>query len=216
LGHRDRVKILGWAGSARADSFNKKLVRIALRGAERAGAKITYVDLRDYPLPLYDGDSESANGLPENVEKLRALFRANDGFLLASPEYNGLLSPMLKNTLDWLSRSSEAQPDLSAFEGKISAIMAASPAPLGGLRGLRSVRELLTNLGFTVLPNQITIRSAFQAFDDAGKMLDDAQNERVEALGADLATATARSTNSTWQLEVGTPGPAEPGDSSRP
>ncbi len=194
MGHQAGVKILGWAGSARADSFNKKLVRVALRGAKGTGADVTYLDLRDYPLPLYDGDSESANGLPENVDKLRALFHAHDGFLLASPEYNGLLSPMLKNTLDWLSRSALAQPDLSAFEGKVSAIMAASPGPLGGLRGLRSVRELLTNLGFTVLPNQMTIRSAFKAFDDTGEMLDDAQRKRVEALGADLAKVTARFT----------------------
>ena len=193
---RKGVKILGWAGSARADSFNKKLVRIALRGAEGAGADVTYVDLRDYPLPLYDADGESAHGLPENVDKLRALFHANDGFLLASPEYNGFLSPMLKNTFDWLSRSAQAQPDLTAFQGKIFAIMAESPAPLGGLRGLRGVRELLTNLGITVLPDQITIRSAFNAFDSAGEFLDDAQGKRVEALGADLATATARFTAS--------------------
>ncbi len=186
------VKILGWAGSARQDSFNKKLVRIALAGAETAGAKVTYVDLRDYPLPLYDGDSELADGLPENVEKLGALFRANDGFLLASPEYNGFLSPVLKNTLDWLSRSAEAQPDLSAFQGKVAAVMAASPGPLGGLRGLRGVRELLTNLGYLVLPNQITIRSAFKAFDDDGQFLDEAQSKRVEALGAELANATLR------------------------
>ena len=196
LAVRKGVKILGWAGSARADSFNKKLVRIALRGAEGAGADVTYVDLRDYPLPLYDADAESANGLPENVDKLRALFHANDGFLLASPEYNGFLSPMLKNTFDWLSRSAQAQPDLTAFQGKIFAIMAASPAPLGGLRGLRGVRELLTNLGITVLPDQITIRGAFDAFDSAGEFLDDAQSKRVEALGADLATATARFTAS--------------------
>ena len=182
------AKVLGFAASARTDSFNKKLVRIALRGAESSGAMVTSIDLRDYPLPLYDADDEASNGLPENVEKLRTLFQECDGLLLASPEYNGFLSPLLKNTLDWLSRSPEAQPDLSAFQGKVAAILAASPGPLGGLRGLRGVRELLTNLGFTVLPNQMTIRSAFKAFDGAGELVDAAQAARVEALGTELAT----------------------------
>ena len=192
MGEQSCVKILGFAGSARADSFNKKLVRIALRGAEGAGAEVTYVDLRDYPLPIYDGDGESASGLPENAKTLAALLRENDGLLLASPEYNGFLPPLLKNSLDWLTRSAEAQPDLSVFQNKIAAIMSASPGPLGGLRGLRSVRELLTNLGITVLPNQMTIRSAFKAFDEADEMHDNEQSKRVEALGAELTKATAR------------------------
>ncbi len=192
MGHHDGIKILGWAGSARKDSFNKKLVQIALRGANRAGADVRYVDLRDFPLPIYDGDHESSDGLPENVTKLRAHFEASHGFLLASPEYNGFLSPILKNTLDWLTRSAQAQPDLSAFQGKVCAVMAASPGPLGGLRGLRSVRELLTNLGVTILPNQVTIRAAFKAFDSAGELLEDAQTQRVEDLGEELARATTR------------------------
>ncbi|MCZ6618855.1 MAG: NAD(P)H-dependent oxidoreductase [Gammaproteobacteria bacterium] len=189
--HR-KARILAFAASARSDSFNKKLVRIALRGCENSGATVTYVDLRDYPLPLYDGDDEAANGLPENVEKLRVFFRECDGLLLASPEYNGFLPPLLKNTLDWLSRSPEAQPDLSAFSGKVAVIMAASPGPLGGLRGLRGVRELLTNLGFTVLPSQITVRSAFKEFDETGEMVDAARAKQVEALGAELAETAAK------------------------
>jgi chromate reductase len=188
----DQMTIMGFAGSARRDSFNKMLVQIALRGSEKAGAAIDFVDLRDYPLPLYDGDSEAAEGRPENVGKLHERFRNADGLLIASPEYNGFLSPMLKNTLDWISRSEEASPDLSAFQGKTAAIMAASPGPLGGLRGLRGLRELLTNVGITVLPNQMTIRSAFKVFDNEGAIIDDAQAERVEALGAELAVVTAK------------------------
>ena len=188
----DPIRILGFAGSAREDSFNKKLVRIALRGAENGGADVRFVDLRDYPLPLYDGDRESAQGLPEHVSELRSELQRADGLLIASPEYNGFLSPMLKNTVDWLSRSSDASPDLSAYQGKVAAIMAASPGPLGGLRGLRGLRELLTNLGITVLPNQITIRSAFKAFDQEGAIADDDQAKRVEALGAELARAAGR------------------------
>ncbi len=188
----DRIRILGFAGSAREESYNKKLIRIALRGAANAGAEVQYVDLRDHPLPLYDGDDESTQGLPETLEALRADFRRADGLLIASPEYNGFLSPMLKNTVDWLSRSKEASPDLSAFQGKVAAIMAASPGPLGGLRGLRGLRELLTNLGITVVPNQITIRSAFTAFDPDDAFVDETQAKRVEALGAELTNIAAR------------------------
>ena len=192
----DRIRILGFAGSARRDSINKRLVQVALRGAGQADAEVEvevdFVDLRDYPLPVYDGDSEAEEGLPENVEKLRAHFQSAQGLLIASPEYNGFLSPMLKNTLDWVSRSPEGSPDLSAFQGKTAAVMSASPGPLGGLRGLRGLRELLANLGITVLPNQLTIRSAFKAFDDEGRFVDDAQAGRVEDLGRELARATAR------------------------
>jgi NAD(P)H-dependent FMN reductase len=192
LAQDDPIRILGFAGSARKDSFNKKLVRIALRGVENAGGTVQFVDLRDYPLPLYDGDSESAQGLPEHVNELRGEFQKADGLLIASPEYNGFLSPMLKNTLDWLSRSKDASPDLAAYQGKVAAIMAASPGPLGGLRGLRGLRELLTNLGITVLPNQITIRSAFKAFDQEGAIADVDQAKRVEAFGAELARMAGR------------------------
>jgi NAD(P)H-dependent FMN reductase len=192
LAEQGAVRILGFAGSARTESFNKKLVRIALRGAAKAGAETTFVDLRDHPLPLYDADEEEANGRPENAARLGDLMRAHDALLLASPEYNGFLSPLLKNTLDWLSRSPEASPDLSAFQGKVAALLAASPGPLGGLRGLRGVRELLANLGFTVLPGQITIRQSLKAFDASGELVDAGQGERVEALGAELADAAAR------------------------
>jgi NAD(P)H-dependent FMN reductase len=188
----DRVRILGFAGSARQGSFNKFLVQVALRGAAKADADVDFVDLRDYPLPVYDGDDESESGLPDNVEKLRLHFQNADGLLIASPEYNGFLSPMLKNTLDWLSRGPDANPDLSAFQGKVAAVLSASPGPLGGLRGLRGLRELLTNLGITVLPNQMTIRGAFKAFDEAGRLSDDAQAGRVEDLGGELARTTLR------------------------
>jgi chromate reductase len=192
LADRKDVKILGLAGSARTDSFNKKLLRIALRGAEKAGADVVHVDLRDYPLPLYDGDGEAEAGRPENAGKLAGLLRESDGLICASPEYNGFMSPLLKNTFDWMSRSEAAQPDLSAFQNKIAVLMSASPGPLGGLRGLGGVRALFTNLGMTVLPGQLTIRAAFKAFDDAGELLDAAQSDRVEALAGELASIASR------------------------
>ena len=93
------AKILAFAGSARKDSFNKKLVKIAAEGARAAGAEVTYLDFRDLPLPLYDEDLEAALGLPDNALKLKALMKAHQGFLIACPEYNSSITPLLKNAI---------------------------------------------------------------------------------------------------------------------
>lgn len=184
------IEILGFAGSARRESFNKLLLRAALRGAVSAGASCTFLDLRDYPLPVYDADLEAKEGLPAQAVELRRIFSASDGFLVSAPEYNGSISALLKNTIDWISRSESAQPDLSPYSGKTAAIMAASPGPLGGLRGLRIVRELFNNLGITVLPTQITLRAAHEEFSDSGELLRESQQARVAALGRELAEVT--------------------------
>jgi len=185
------IRILALAGSARAGSFNKQLVRVALRGAEEVGASTTFVDMRDYPLPLYDGDLERESGLPENAAALREIFLSHQGLLVATPEYNGGITPLLKNTLDWISRSPQASPDLAPYQGKLAVLMAASPGPLGGLRGIQMVRTVLTNLGVLVLPAQLTLRAAHEAFAESGDLAEPRQQERVLALGRDLAT-TAR------------------------
>lgn len=181
------VRILGFAGSARKASFNKMLVRAALQGCEAAGANTTFLDLRDYPLPIYDGDEEAANGLPENVVRLQEIFRAHDAFVIGTPEYNGYITPLLKNTLDWITRSPEAAPDLSPFEGKYAALLAASPGPLGGVRVIPMVRGLLNNLGVTVIANPIAIRSAYENFNESGELTNEAYAKRVSALGNELA-----------------------------
>jgi NAD(P)H-dependent FMN reductase len=180
------IRVLAFAGSAREQSFNKKLVQVALRGCEASGAECRFVDLRDYPLPLYDGDLEAAEGLPKNAALLREIFSEHHGFLIASPEYNGLISALFKNTIDWITRSETASPDLSPFGGKFATIMSASPGPLGGMRGLRVARELLNNLGITVLANQINLRGAHDQFDASGALKDEAQEKRVLALGREL------------------------------
>jgi len=179
--------ILAFSGSARDGSFNKKLIPIAAAGIEAAGMKCTVIDLRDYPLPLYDGDLEAADGLPANAARLRELFAAHAGLLLACPEYNSSITPLLKNTIDWVTRSPEATPDLSGFQGKLAALMAASPGPLGGLRGLAVVRSLLSNIGCTVIADQVTIRQAATAFDPDGAFVDARYSERVRVLGQTLA-----------------------------
>jgi NAD(P)H-dependent FMN reductase len=179
---------LAFAGSARRDSFNKKLIRVAAAGAEEAGVATTLVDLRDFPLPLYDGDLEAAEGLPPNAAKLKELFLSHQGLLIAAPEYNSSITPLLKNTIDWVSRSHDASPDLAPYRGKVAALMAASPGALGGLRGLVALRTILGNIGVTVIPDQIAIREAHAAFGDEGALSDPKQAARVRALGGALAS----------------------------
>ena len=186
------VKILAFAGSSRKDSFNKKLVRIAAAGAREAGAEVTEIDLRDFPMPLYDGDLEAAEGHPANARKLKDLFVAHHGLLIASPEYNSGISALLKNSIDWVSRPVPGEPSLVAFTGKIAALMATSTGALGGLRGLVQVRMILSNIGVIVLPDQVSIPKAAEAFDDPGAIKDAALNTRVRGLGRKLAEFTGR------------------------
>lgn len=181
-------RILAFAGSARRDSFNKKLIRVAAAGAEEAGVATTLLDLRDFPLPLYDGDLEAAEGLPPNAAKLKELFLSHQGLLIAAPEYNSSITPLLKNTIDWVSRSHDASADLAPYRGKVAALMAASPGALGGLRGLAALRSILGNIGVMVIPDQIAIREAHSAFGEEGALSDPKQLARVSALGGALAS----------------------------
>ena len=128
-------RILAFAGSARTASINKKLAAAAAGYAREAGAEVTVADLRDFAMPLYDGDLEEAEGMPDGARQFKQLLVEHDGLLIASPEYNSSLSPLLKNVIDWASRSeSDEEPPLAAFRGKAAGIMATSPGKLGGLR----------------------------------------------------------------------------------
>src|SRR5579862_7573987 len=111
-------RILAFAGSLRKESFNKKLIQIAVQGARRAGAEVTCIDLKDYPLPVYDGDLEAASGLPENAVKLKKLFGGNDGLMISAPEYNSSITAVLKNVIDWVSRPLPGEGGLASFTGK--------------------------------------------------------------------------------------------------
>src|SRR5271170_655741 len=180
-------KILAFAGSTRKDSFNKKLVKIAADAARAAGAEVTYLDLRDIPMPLYDGDLEAEQGLPENAKKFKAMLMAHDGFLISAPEYNSSISAVLKNAIDWASRPAAAgEAPLACFAGKVVALMSASPGALGGLRGLVTVRSLLSNIQVIVLPNQVAVSKAHEAFGPDGKLKDPKQQASIEALARDL------------------------------
>lgn len=183
----DHPKILALAGSLRKDSLNKRLVKIAAAGARKAGAEVTIVDLADYRLPLYDGDLEAREGIPEKAKELKKLFVENQGFLIASPEYNSSISGTFKNAIDWVSRPEEGEPPLIGFKGKVAAIMSASPGALGGLRGLVHVRAILGNVGTLIIPDQLTVSSAHEAFNEEGQLKDPKKLEQALGLGATLA-----------------------------
>lgn len=178
--------ILAFAGSTRRASHNRKLIRIAARGAEQAGAKVTLIDLADYPLPIYNADLEAESGLPDEALALKELFLDHQGVLLACPEYNSSITPLLKNTLDWVSRSAEGEKPLACYKGKLIGLVSASPGALGGLRGLIHVRAILGNLGCLVLPEQRAINRARDAFDEHGELRDADQTGQVEQVGARL------------------------------
>lgn len=190
-----QLKLLAFAGSTRTDSFNKKLVRVAADCAREAGAEVTLIDLRDFPMPFYDGDLEAAEGLPQNARKLKELMIAHDGFLLSCPEYNSSISAVLKNTLDWISRAQPNEPPMPAYRGKVAALLAASPGNLGGVRGLFAVRQILSVLGTIVLPTQFALARAREAFDEHGALKDAAQRKSVEAVSSELVAILGKLRN---------------------
>jgi NAD(P)H-dependent FMN reductase len=187
------VKILAFAGSSRQHSLNKKLLKIAVAGAQAAGAAVTLVDLADFEMPLFNQDLESEQGMPDNAGAFKQLMIAHDGFLIASPEYNGAFSPLLKNTIDWASRSErDDEPPLVAYRGKTAAIMATSPGGLGGMRGLVMLRMLLGNLGVIVLPDQQAVPNGIKAFNDDGSMSDKKLQKRIRTMGENLVRFSAQ------------------------
>ncbi len=180
-------KILAFAGSTRTDSFNKKLVKVAVAGARAAGADVTLLDLRDLPMPLYDGDLEAKEGIPPTALQFKALMLAHQGLLIAAPEYNSGISGVLKNAIDWASRAAAGEAPLASFAGKVASLMSASPGALGGLRGLVHVRSILGNIRVLVLPEQVAVSRAHEAFNPDGALKDAKQQASVEQLGRNLA-----------------------------
>ncbi len=183
-------KILAFSGSLRAESFNQKLVNIAAEGARDAGAHVTVISLKDYPMPLYDQDLEDASGKPEKAKELKKLFLEHDGLLIASPEYNSMISAAMKNAIDWVSRADSAdEPMLSAFLGKTAGILSASPGGYGGARSLGFLRPFLENIKVTVIEDQYSLPNAHEAFDANGNLKDQEIAAKVKAIGKALAEA---------------------------
>lgn len=186
------IRLLAFAGSARRESLNKRLLVSLVEGARAAGAEVTEVDLRDWPMPLYDGDLEAEQGLPTTVLGFKTLLREHDGLLLACPEYNGSITPLLKNTIDWCSRKAGDEAPLVCFRGKVAGLVAASPGALGGLRALGVVRMLLGGIGVHLLPDQVAVGQAASAFDADGRLVDPKRRAAVEAVGAGTAELARR------------------------
>lgn len=187
-----KVKILAFAGSLRRDSYNKKLVKIAAAGAIAVGAEVTYLDLRDLPMPVFDEDLEKAEGLHPNARKFKDLLLSHQGLLISSPEYNSSVSAALKNAIDWASRLVPGEKPLECFDGKVAGLMAASPGALGGLRGLVTLRSILGNIKVIVLPDQFALVKANEALNADGTLKDEKQRAVVEAIGAKIANTCAK------------------------
>jgi len=182
------IKILAFSGSTRKESFNQGLLDIAVAGARESGAEVTEINLNDFPMPIYNQDLEFSEGIPQAAAELKQLMLDHKGLLIASPEYNGFPSTLLKNCLDWVSRPQAShEPPLFAFRGKIAAVMAASPGHGGGVQGLVSLRILLQNLGVMVLPNQVALAKAGGAFREDGRLSNNDLQQITEGLGGDLA-----------------------------
>lgn len=175
------VKLLALAGSLRKGSYNKMLVRVAAAAAARAGAEVTTLDLKELALPVYDGDDEEASGLPAGAKRLKKLMVEADGFLISTPEYNSSIPGGLKNAIDWASRTEGEEKELLAFRGKSAAIFSASPGALGGIRSLQVLRTILSNIGVLVIPQQLALPKAHEAFDEAGALKDAKRLAAVEA-----------------------------------
>lgn len=158
-----QMNILVFAGSTRADSYNKKLAAEAAQIARNLGGHVTLIDLKDYPMPFYDADLEK-KGMPKNAKRFRDLMIANEAVVIASPEYNASISGVLKNAIDWASRGENGGASREAFERKQFALMSASPGKMGGARGLVHLRAIIEAIGGEVLPIQVTVPNASSAF----------------------------------------------------
>lgn len=168
------VKILVFSGSSRAGSLNTKLAGTITKILATDNAEVTRISLADYPMPLYDGDLEHEKGVPKNAVKLAKLMAAHDGFFIVGPEYNGSLSPLLKNTLDWVSRvKSEDEEPITPFRGKVAAIGACSPGMFGGKAMLYHLRDILVQLGVLVISEQIAVGNGMSAFDNMDELTDE-------------------------------------------
>lgn len=178
------AKIAVIVGSTREGSFNRALGSLAIKALEPQGAIVADVDLATFDLPLYSA-ALKAEAFPADAQRLKQLFAAQDGLLFVSPEYNGSVSPLLKNAIDWASRPTgeESLVALSAYRGKAAAIMSASISPFGGLRGLMHLRQILATIQMLVIPEQVLVPNAHAAFDEDGAL--------KEALPATLIGMTA-------------------------
>jgi NAD(P)H-dependent FMN reductase len=167
-------KVLVFAASIRTGSFNGRLAARAVKELLQAGAEVTWISLVDYSMPLYDGDLEANSGPPENALKLKRFMMTHQGVLIVTPEYNASIPPLLKNTLDWISRVRERnEPPLAAYHNRVFALAAASDRGTGGMYALLALRQVLEiGCGALVIPEQLALARASEAFDEMDELKD--------------------------------------------
>lgn len=177
-------KILVFAGSIRTGSFNARLAANAAKQLALLEAEVTHISLADYPMPLYDADLEARSGQPENAIKLKQLFMAHGGVFIASPEYNASITPLLKNTLDWISRVREGRESpLAAYKDRVFALGGASNGNYGAMRSLLALRQVLEiGCGALVIPDQIAVPRAADAYDENDNLKDEQTMNRLRGV----------------------------------
>ena len=176
------VRLLTFAGSSRRDSLNKKLARLAAKEAGALGASATFIDLKDYEMPLYNGDLEQEKGVPENAQELKKLIRQYDAVFISSPEYNSGVSPLLKNTVDWLSRKHGDETDpIDVFKSAVWGFGAVSSGGFGGVRGLAPLRQTFVSLRALIVSEQTAVKFGNDAFAEDGSLKDEATAKLLKA-----------------------------------
>jgi len=176
------TRLLVFSGSSRTESFNLKLAVQLASIAEQENVEVSLVNLGDFNFPIYNGDMEDTKGLPRAAKRLKKLLQENTGLIITCPEYNGFMTPLLVNTIDWCTRSEDASVDLSGFADKTVLIASASPGPGGGNRANTHLRTMLSGIGSIVFPQTITVPSAYNAFDDKGDFLDESMAKHAKRL----------------------------------
>jgi len=177
-------RILVFAGSIRTGSFNASLAALAAKELALAGADVTHISLQDFPMPIYDGDAEAASGPPENAIKLKRMMMTHPGVFIASPEYNASVTPLLKNTLDWISRVRDGkETPLAAYKNRVFALGSASNGQFGGMRSLLALRQVLEiGCGALVSPEQVSVSRAADAYDEMGHLKDERTANALRAV----------------------------------
>ena len=169
------LKILVIPGSIRTGSLNARLAAVAVKELALLDVDVTKISLGDFPLPIYDGDLENNSGVPKNAVDLKRMIGAHHGVFIVSPEYNSSVPPLLKNAIDWVTRVRDRNETFGqVFRERAFAIGAASDGKSGGLRVLMALRQILAlGCGATVIPQQLALSFADQAFDDMDRFKDE-------------------------------------------
>lgn len=176
-------KILVFAGSIRTGAYSGKTADAAMKELALQGAEVTRISLADYPLPIMDQDLEREKGVPENAYRIARHIAANDGMLIASPEYNSSIPPLLKNTIDWVSRiHKDGGRPFKPYAGKIAALCSSSDGNFAGARGLYHLRSVLMNCGVEIITPQCSVPRAADAFDEDGQFKDEQLRRRMETV----------------------------------